>query len=80
MVPYRDSRKSFYRKAFVVEDVRRETLISYTPPVTYVEDGKVVVLGTWSNTTTRHIKEFLYQEGFTVVNSKQVLEDYGKTS
>ena len=43
LAPYRDSRKSFYRKAFVVEDVRRKTLISYTTPVAYVEDGALSI-------------------------------------
>ena len=77
-----DSRASFYGKARIEFKDNKKILVSYTTDVAYVEkleNGfcKVVVLGQWSNTTTRHIKEFLKQEGFKAENMKQILKDYG---
>lgn len=40
--------------------------------------GKAEVYGTYSQTTLRHIKEFLSQNGFVANNSKQIMADYGK--
>ena len=60
----RDSRKSFYGKAKVVDKGNGEyELISYNTPVACVKDGKVVYadLRKWSATTDRHIREFLAQ-------------------
>ena len=54
-----DSRKSFYGKAQVIDygDGTME-LKSYNTIVSRVKDGKVEHLGKWSQTTTRHQKEF----------------------
>lgn len=54
-----DSRKSFYGKAHVInyENGTME-LQSYNTIVSRVTDGKVEHLGKWSQTTTRHQKEF----------------------
>jgi hypothetical protein len=38
------------------------------------------VFGTYSQTTLRHIKEFLLQHGFRADNSKQIMADYGKVT
>lgn len=60
----RDSRKSFYGKAKVVDKGNGEyELISYNTPVACVKDGKVVYadLRKYSVTTDRHIREFLAQ-------------------
>lgn len=72
-----DSRASFYNKARVIIEGDRKTLISYTTEVAYIENEKAFVLGQWSGTTSRHIKEFLKQEGFKAENTKQILKDYG---
>ena len=77
-----DARQSFYGKAKVRQEGDKLILISYITQVAYIEklgggNFNVVVLGTWSNTTTRHIKEFLKQNGFKAETSKQILEDYG---
>lgn len=71
-----DSRKSFYGKARVREEDGKLILISYTTEVAYIENGKASVLGEWSGTTSRHIKEFLRQNGFKAENTKQILKDY----
>ena len=71
-----DARASFYGKAKVRQENNRITLISYTTEVAYIENGKAVVKGTYSNTTLRHIKEFLKQNGFKAETKTQILNDY----
>ena len=60
--PRFDARKSFYGKAHVLdhEDGTFE-LQSYNTIVSRCVNGKVEELGTWSQTTTRHQKEFRKQ-------------------
>lgn len=77
LTPQYDTRNSFYCKARVREENGRLTLISYVTEVCYIEDNKAFVLGVWGGTTTRHIKEFLKQNGFKAENMKQMLKDYG---
>ena len=62
LVPRYDTRKSFYGKARVVdhEDGTIE-LQSYNTTVSRCVNGKVEELGKWSQTTTRHQKEFRKQ-------------------
>ena len=57
-----DVRKSFYGKAHVI-DYENGTfeLQSYNTIVSRCVNGKVEELGKWSNTTTRHQKEFRRQ-------------------
>lgn len=57
-----DARKSFYGKAHVI-DHKNGTfeLQSYNTIVSRCVNGKVEDLGKWSNTTTRHQKEFRKQ-------------------
>lgn len=73
-----DSRASFYGKARVEEQPNGDLhLVSYTTHVaTITNDGKAKVFGTYSQTTLRHIKEFLLQNGFRAENSKQIMADY----
>ena len=62
LVPRYDTRKSFYGKAHVIdhEDGTIE-LQSYDTIVSRCVNGKVEELGKWSQTTTRHQKEFRKQ-------------------
>lgn len=57
-----DARKSFYGKAHVI-DYENGTfeLQSYNTIVSRCANGKVEELGKFSNTTTRHQKEFRRQ-------------------
>lgn len=80
-----DARKSFYGKARVEADYPEVRLISYTTHVASIkyngqpeDKGTAEVYGTYSQTTLRHIKEFLLQYGFKADNSKQIMADYGK--
>ncbi len=75
--PIRDSRKSFYDKARVEIQGNTKRLISYSTEVAFITGGQAHILGQWSQTTTQHIKEFLYQEGFKADSTKQIMKDYG---
>lgn len=79
-----DSHASFYGKAKVEADYPEVRLISYLTNVATIkynghpdDSGKLVVYGTYSQTTLRHIKEFAKQYGFKAENTKQILADYG---
>lgn len=77
-----DARQTFYGKAVViVEDNGSMFLRSYGTVVAEIQnkgDGiqKAIVYGDYSQTTLRHIKEFLKQNGFFADNKKQILTDY----
>ena len=78
LCPYYDSAKSFYGKAKVIEIGNGVFLVSYTPVVAfYNRETKIAqVVGTFSPTTLRHIKEFLRQSGFKAQTKKQIMKDY----
>ena len=65
-----DARKSFYGKAHVIEDGDKKILKSYDTCVCYIEGGLPYnmdgsrITGNkygWSQTTNRHIREFIKQ-------------------
>lgn len=82
--PRFDSRKSFYGKAKVdVLDDGTEVLYSYGTPVCKItKDGKVTLLRRgylgWSSsqTTLRHVKDFLKQHGIDVASKKELAKKY----
>ena len=72
-----DSRASFYNKARVKyfnDDTK--ILTSYDTTVAVIKSGKAYINGTYSQTTLRHIKEFLKQNSFKAESSKQMCADY----
>lgn len=75
--PRYDARQSFYNKAFVTDD--DNDLYSYGLKVMTIKDGQPVItcpVDRISQTTLRHIKEFLLQNGFKAINKAQILRDY----
>ena len=78
LIPRYDTRASFHNKARVRTENGKITLTSYYTEVAYIENNKAVVLGVWGGTTTRHIKEFLKQNGFNGGSGKQMYKDYKK--
>ena len=78
LCPYYDSAQSFYGKAKVIEIENDVFLMSYDTIVAFFNrDTKVAkVIGTYSATTLRHIKEFLKQSGFKAETKKQIEKDY----
>ena len=75
-----DSRKSFYGKARVEEQGHKVILWSYdTAVLSYDEEqGLLNISGIYSNTTLRHIKEFLKQ-WFNLDLNKNEIENIIKT-
>lgn len=62
--PQWDTRKSFYKKAFVRYDGDGVySLFSYQTLVCKIDNNTILLNGFsfYSNTTTRHLKDFLYQ-------------------
>ena len=72
-----DSKQSFYEKAKVELEGNRIVLYSYGSYVAYIENDIAYITGDYTQTTFRHIKEFLLQNGFEAVSKKQMMEDYG---
>ena len=77
LTPQYDTKKSFYKKAIVLNEDGKIILRSYNTNVAEIRPtGHAVVFGSWSRTTTRHIKEFLKQNGYKADSNKQILKDY----
>lgn len=72
LYPRFDSRDSFYKKAQILEYNGATYLQSYSTIVAKIEDGKAIVNGWYSQTTARHINEFLKQNGFESMTKKQM--------
>lgn len=69
-----DSRASFYGKAEIIEYNNILYLKSYDTIVAKIENGKAVVNGWYSQTTARHINEFLKQNDFKAMSKKEMEE------
>ena len=73
LFPRYDRRKSFYGKARIVEHENGDKdLISYTTTVASIKNDILYVYGWFSNTTARHINEFLQQNGFDPMTKKEM--------
>ena len=69
-----DSRKSFYNKAIVEENEKEIVLYSYNTKVAVIDKASnhCKIAGTYSNTTLRHIKEFLLQNRFPCGSKREI--------
>ncbi len=69
-----DTRNSFYGKATVRREGNKTILKSYDTDVAEInhKTNKAVVRGWYSNTTGRHINEFLLQNGFDKMSKKEM--------
>lgn len=75
--PEYDSAKSFYGKARVDSFPNGlERLTSYGEDVAKIYEGRATVFDTYSQTSMRHIKEFLKQNGFKAESKEQIVNDY----
>ena len=76
--PQLDRAKSFYKKAYTLHnDDGSIQLKSYNTIVATFKAGKVTVNGTYSATTLRHIREFIYQTtGVSGLSKKDIEKDY----
>ena len=59
-----DSRKSFYKKAYIGEFNGNTYLLSYNTIVACIFQNQLRIYGAFSQTTARHIREFAKQNGF----------------
>lgn len=73
-----DGRKSFYGKANLIESDEKVELQSYDTIVAtyYKNEDKFVLHDKYSQTTTRHQKEFASQLGFSFKNAKELFDKY----
>lgn len=72
--PRYDSQKSFYGKAKIIKDGTNIKLQSYSTIVAEYNPlkGIMEVHGWWSNTTQRHVNEFLMQYNFSKHTKKEI--------
>ena len=71
--------KSYYEKAYVhYYDNGNSALFSYGTLVADIKDNMPSVYMLYSQTTLRHIKEYLKQNGFEAKNKQQILGTYFK--
>jgi len=76
--PQKENKKSYYCKARVGFFNGTCTLYSYDTKVVTITNGivKLYNVDLYSATTLRHVKEFLYQNGFLVANKKDLLNKF----
>ena len=74
--PIYNTSQSFYEKAKIELDGNQIQLYSYGTLVAFIENDIAYITGDYTQTTFRHIKEFLLQNGFEAVSKKQMMEDY----
>lgn len=79
--PQFDSAKSFYHKANIYRNDKGSIfLMSYETIVAEIQDAtitdmgksKAIVYDWYSMTTSRHVNEFLRQNGFVTLNKKEM--------
>ena len=77
--PIYDSAKSFYHKASWENQSGDRVLYSYNTEVARIQkNGVVRIENLFSVTATRHIREFLLQNGFPAGSAHQIRERYMK--
>lgn len=75
--PSYSNKKSFYGKAKVDDDGQVHKLVSYETPIMTVKDGEITMLCKpehLTQTTLRHIKEFLQQMGLEPLSKKELID------
>ena len=72
LYPRYDTRKSFYNKANIYELNGILYLVSYKTIVAKIFNNYAQIFGWYSQTTSRHINEFLKQNGFKTLCKKQM--------
>ena len=68
--PIHSNQKSFHGKAKVMELTDSKILWSYDKPVTVIDKDGAFLLDIKTDSTLRHVKEFLLQNGFKADNNK----------
>ncbi len=68
--------KSFYGKARIIRENEVIKLLSYNTVIAEIKDNKVHINGFYSQTSTRHLREFLQQYGFKIGTKAQLEKMY----
>lgn len=76
LIPIYDNAKSFGYKAIIETIKNGSVLYSYNTEVARIENNRPIIYDMFSNTTLRHIKEYLKQNGFKAETKKQIIADY----
>lgn len=76
LVPYYTNQKSFGRKAMVKVSTDSKELWSYDTLVAEISEGIAHVYNLQSQTTIKHVKEFLLQNDFKATTKKQIQTNY----
>lgn len=81
LVPVFSKQKNFHGKAYIIEISNETNLYSYDILVAKIikDCNTAEVYSIDSDSTLRHVKEFLIQAGYPVTNKKQIKKDYFKT-
>lgn len=82
--PIHDNHKSFYKKAYVKEWATAKELYSYGTRVALIKldengmNNKLILgrMATCSATTLRHVREFMYQQGYETYEKKELAKHY----
>lgn len=78
LTPQFTNQKSFYNKATVESDKGMDKLYSYGTHMATLNDNELVYLNDeevyYSNTTLKHVKEFLMQGGYPKVTKKDLIK------
>ena len=68
--------KSFYGKAKIIREKNTIKLQSYNTIIAEIKDGKLHINGFYSATSTKHLREFLKQNGFKIGTKKELEKMY----
>lgn len=77
--PVYNNQKSFYGKALIKDTIKGQELYSYNTLVAKNESGTVYVTHNddyLTQTTLKHIKEFIQQIGYSKMNKKELLQTF----
>lgn len=76
LLPILDRAKSYYNKARIIYNIgaNKASLMSYTTHVAtiYINTGEIKVIGLYSRTTIRHIKDFIFQFTGKTYTTKEI--------
>ena len=77
--PVYNNQKSFYGKALIKDTIKGMELYSYNTLVAKLENGTIYVTHYdeyLTQTTLKHIKEFIQQLGYEKMSKRELLENF----
>jgi len=77
LIPIYSDQKKFHKKAMTSNNGKK--LYSYDILVAEIIEKNAIIYDIKTESTTRHVIEFLKQSGYKAENKKQIIEDYYKT-